>query len=335
MISIQLRPTQPVWGSTQVKNKTKSQTIYPMVIIGGGPAGLSAALTANRLGITPLLIEEASLGGLINNSPHVDNYPGVTARISGYALSERMKGQVEASGGLIQNKKIISLDIQKRPFCLTDAQGQTIYAQTLIIATGASPKMLGLKHEKALLGKGVYTCALCDGPLFQNKPVVVVGGGDSALTDALILAKYASQVTMVVRGDTLRAKPHLIQQVRRENNIKILTQSVITQLNANADNQRQLQNVMIKTPNGDTQVKIPALFLALGHMPNTNWLPKYLKRTETGYLEVDPKTMQTSVPGIYACGEVHDDTYRQVTTATGYGTMAAMQADRFLKNNKN
>lgn len=334
-------PRTPIGLSFGVTAKTKpiqesnsSQKIHPMIILGAGPAGLSAALTATRLGVKPLVIEYQLPGGQINYSPNVENYPGVETSVSGMVLSDRMRAQVESNGGVFQSSEIASIDISKRPFCLIDSQGKKHFAKSLIIATGAKPKLLGIPKEKELLGKGVYTCALCDGLLFQREPVVVVGGGDTAVTDALILAKHASHVTLVHRGKTMRAKPHLQTELRKQKNVKIISEATVSSLNMSSGKSPVLEQVVIRGQSGFQPLKTRALFLGLGYQPNTQWLPPELKRNSQGYLVVNPKTLQTSVPGVYACGEVHDDTYRQVTTATGYGTMAAMQVNQFLKTQK-
>ena len=318
--------------------KKNGPLINQLIILGAGPAGLSAALTAARLGLKPIIIEYQLPGGQINYSPKVDNYPGletsVSAPISGLELSARMRSQVESAGAVFKSAKITNIDVSKRPFCMTDTEGQKYYAQSLIISTGARPKLLGLPKEESLLGKGVYTCALCDGLLFQREPVVVIGGGDTAVTDALILAKHASEVTLVHRGKTMRAKPYLQAELRQQKNVVIIPEATVSSLKMSSGKSPMLEKVCIKTKAGLQNLKTRALFLGLGYQPNTGYLPTELKRTAEGYLVVDPKTLETSVPGVYACGEVHDDTYRQVSTATGYGTMAAMQVDRFLKAQK-
>jgi len=303
---------------------------HRVVIIGSGPAGLTAALYAARANLTPLLIEGLEAGGQLMLTTAVENFPGFRDGIMGPDLMAQMRAQAERFGADIRRGNVSAVDLASAPFTLTTGDGP-VSAQTLIIATGASARLLGLPSERTLMGHGVSTCATCDGFFFRGKPIAVVGGGDSALEEATFLTRFASHVTVIHRRDALRGSK--IMQDKALANPKISFEwnsEVVDVLDAaqGVVTAARLRN--LKT-GAEKDLVIDGLFVAIGHTPNTTLFRGQLHMDGNGYL-VTRDGSKTNVPGVFACGDVQDHVYRQAITAAGSGCMAAIDAERYLEH---
>lgn len=301
-----------------------------VVIIGSGPAGLTAAIYASRAGLNTTIIEGEEPGGQISLSHQVDNFPGFPQGVNGYQLGANMREQAIRFGAQIISGTIISADLSKRPFTLNLDDDKAILADTLIIASGASTRWLGLNSEKALIGKGVSSCATCDGSFFIDKEVVVVGGGDTALEEALFLANHAAKVTVVHRRDTLRASQCLQDLAFANKKIHFIWNSVITEISD--PTMGEVNGVIIKNLTSHTEKFYPCqgVFVAIGHTPNSAIFKGQLELNDTGYIKTRHYT-RTNIPGVFAAGDIADPIYRQVITAAGSGCMAAIDAYHFIQ----
>lgn len=301
-----------------------------VITIGSGPAGITAAVYAARADLEPLMIEGIEAGGQLMLTTDVENYPGFVDGIMGPELMERMRKQAVRFGTEILTDNVTSVDLSSRPFRVETPSG-TFSADAVIIATGASAKMLGVPGERELLGHGVSTCATCDGFFFKDHELVIVGGGDSAMEEALFLTKFASKVTVVHRRDKLRASKIMQDRAFKNDKIDFIWDSVITEIFGNGKVAgARLKN--LKTGE-ETELAAGGVFVAIGHTPNTGLFEGQLELTG-GYIETSGEGTQTSVPGVYAAGDVVDFRYRQAITAAGMGCMAAMDAERFLEASK-
>ena len=304
-----------------------SEKTHELVIVGSGPAGLTAAVYASRANLSPVAIEGIEAGGQLMLTTEVENYPGFIDGIMGPELMERMRKQAARFGTEYVSDNVTSVDLSAAPFSVSTSS-ETYRARAIIISTGASAKMLGIDGERELIGHGVSTCATCDGFFFRDKKLLVVGGGDSAMEEANFLTKFASKVTVVHRRDTLRASK--IMQDRAFDNPKIdfTWNSAITRLVGDG----KLAGAVITdlTSNQETEVPADGLFVAIGHTPNTSLFEGQLDLAD-GYIVTPGETTQTSVPGVFAAGDVVDFRYRQAITAAGMGCMAAIDAERHLE----
>lgn len=297
-----------------------------IIIIGSGPAGLTAAIYAARANLNPLMISGNEFGGQIAITSEVENYPGFDS-ILGPDLTEKMKAQAEKFGTRIQYDYVSEVDFTKgSPFKLK-TYSQDYEAKTVIIATGASAKRLGIPGENELIGKGVSYCATCDGFFFKNKDVLVIGGGDSAVQEGLFLTKYATQVRIVHRRDQLRAGEFLKKQASENGKIKFVFDTVLEEIKGNGKVQEVLAK-NVKTGKEETW-KTDGVFVFVGHFPNTDIFKGQLKMDEQNFLITD-KNMQTSVEGVFAAGEVQDPIYKQAVSSAGQGCQAAIAAERWL-----
>jgi len=303
--------------------------MHKVVIIGSGPAGLTAAIYTARANLTPLLIEGWQAGGQLTTTTEVENYPGFAKGIMGPELMKEMRAQAERFGTVFKTGDVTAVDLKTRPFTVAVDSEETLEAQTLIIATGASPITLGLPNEKRLWGHGVSSCATCDGFFFKGKELVVVGGGDSAMEEAIFLTKFATKVSVVHRRDKLRASKIMQDRAMKNEKITFVWNSVVEDVLG----QDVVTGVRIRNVITGKVWDLPCagFFLAIGHRPNTALFSSQLKTDSSGYVITNHGTA-TSVPGVFAAGDVQDAHYRQAVTAAGTGCMAAIDAERFLES---
>ncbi|CAI6045350.1 thioredoxin-disulfide reductase [Cohnella sp. JJ-181] len=303
------------------------------IIVGTGPAGLTAAIYLARAGLSPLVIEGPEPGGQLTTTTEVENFPGFPDGIMGPELMDNMRKQAQRFGAEFRSGWVTKADLSQRPFTLTVDGKEELQAQTVIVSTGASAKYLGIPGEKDNVGRGVSTCATCDGFFFRGKKIVVIGGGDSAMEEANFLTRFASEVVLVNRRSELRASK--IMQERARENGKISWSLNRTPLEVVAG---PLGVKGLKVRNNETGeeelIEAEGVFVAIGHTPNTKFLEGQLKTDETGYILVTPGTTETNIPGVFACGDVQDSKYRQAISAAGTGCMAALDCERFLEANE-
>jgi len=306
-----------------------------VIVIGSGPAGYTAAIYAARAMLKPIMIAGLEPGGQLTITTDVENYPGFADVIQGPWLMEQMKAQAEHVGTEIVSDIITDVDLSKRPFTLKGDSGTTYTCDALIIATGAKAKWLGLPSEDKFQGFGVSACATCDGFFYREKQVVVVGGGNTAVEEALFLTNFASKVTLVHRRDELRAERILQERLFKHPKIEIIWDSAVDEI-LGADNPPGVTGVRLKnTKSGETsEVPCDGVFIAIGHAPATELFKGQLDMKDGGYLVTKPGTASTKIPGVYAAGDVTDDLYRQAVTAAGMGCMAALEAEKFLAENE-
>ncbi len=309
--------------------------VKEVVIIGGGPAGLTSALYSARSGLSTLVIEGEEPSGQIALSNNVENFPGFPNGIGGFDLGSNIREQAIKFGAATLSDRVVEADLSMRPFRLKLKGGKEIYAETLIIATGARTKWLGLPSEAALMGKGVNSCAICDGFLFRKKEVIVVGGGDTALEDALYLASFASKVTIIHRRDSLRASEVLQKRAFSNSKIHFIYDTVVEEI---LDvNKGRVEGVLLKnvTTHSISFYPCDGVFIAIGHAPNAELFKNSIELDDAGYIIVEPYSTKTSVPGVFAAGDVADPKYKQAIIAAGFGSMAAIDAFHYIKENQN
>lgn len=302
-----------------------------VVIIGSGPAGYTAAIYAARAMLEPILIQGIQAGGQLTITTDVENYPGFADVIQGPWLMEQMEKQAVHVGTKIVTDLVTKLETGRRPFRLTCDSGDVYLAETVILATGAQARWLGLPSEAKFQGGGVSACATCDGFFYRNKEVVVVGGGNTAVEEALYLTNHASQVTIVHRRDHFRAERILQERLFKHPKIKVVWDSAVDEIRG-TENPNKVTHVRLKNVKTGTLTDLPTdgVFVAIGHAPATELVKDQIRLKPSGYVEVAPNSTATSVPGLFAAGDVADETYRQAVTAAGLGCMAALEAERFL-----
>ena len=302
-----------------------------VVIIGSGPAGYTAAIYAARAMLDPVLIQGIQPGGQLTITTDVENYPGFADVIQGPWLMEQMEKQAAHVGTRIVTDLVTRADLSSRPFRLTCDSGDTYLAETLILATGAQARWLGIPSEEKFKGFGVSACATCDGFFYRGKKVVVVGGGNTAVEEALFLTNFASHVTVVHRRDSFRAERILQERLFKNPKISVVWDSAIDEI-CGAENPNKVTHVRLKNIKSKhvSDVQADGVFVAIGHAPATELVTGQLKMKPSGYVEIAPHSTATSVPGVFAAGDVADETYRQAVTAAGLGCMAALEAERFI-----
>lgn len=303
--------------------------LHNIIIVGSGPAGYTAALYAARANLKPLLIVGPQPGGQLTTTTMVENYPAFPDGIMGPELMELMQKQAERFGTRIIFREATKVDLGTRPFAV-EAEGEILHCRTLIVATGATPNLLGLESEQRFMGRGLSTCATCDGFFFKDQEVAVIGGGDSAMEEALYLSKLCSKVTVVHRREKLRASKIMQERALANPIIAFQWQSMVEEILG--DEGHEVKGVRLKNVKTEarTEMACDGVFIAIGHRPNTALFAGRLHMDERGYIVTEDGT-KTSVPGVFACGDVQDHVYRQAVTAAGSGCMAAMDVERFLE----
>lgn len=299
-----------------------------VTILGSGPAGLTAAIYAARADLKPLLVHGGQPGGQLTTTTEVENYPGFAEGIMGPALMEACTKQAERFGTRFLQAAVVKVDLSKRPFTITLDNGTSFQTKTLIAATGAVAKYLGLPNEQSLIGRGVSACATCDGFFFRNQDIAVVGGGDTAAEEASFLTKFARTVYLIHRRDELRASKAMQARIFANEKIKLIWDTVVEEIVG----QNEVEKLKLKNlKTGETnELKVTGLFVAIGHKPNSELFKGYVDLDENGYVLTHDGT-KTKVPGFFACGDLQDHVYRQAITAAGTGCMAALDAERFLQ----
>lgn len=300
--------------------------IYDMIIIGGGPAGYTAALYASRAGLDVIIIERMSAGGQMALTGDIDNYPGFDEGIDGFTLGIKMQQGAEKFGAKTEYAEVIAVDFSEKIKKLETSNG-SYYGKTVVISTGANPRELGLSGEQDLIGKGIHYCAHCDGRFYKDKTVIVVGGGNSAAADALYLSRLAKKVYVVHRRDNLRATKIYHEPLMKSENVKFLWNSVISEFNANEKIiGAKLKNI---TTSDINYIQCDGIFISIGRKPATEFLKNEIELDENGYISADEST-RTNIPGVYAVGDVRSKTLRQIVTAVSDGAVAVHFAEEYL-----
>ncbi len=324
------KPLQDLPKEERKTIEGKSEHVH-CLIIGSGPAGYTAAIYTARANLNPVMYEGLQPGGQLTTTTEVENFPGYPEGITGPVLMEDLKKQAQRFGTDIRWGVATDVDFSKRPFTVIIDEKTSITADAVIIATGATAKYLGLESEKKFMGSGVSACATCDGFFYRGQDVAVVGGGDTACEEALYLAGLAKKVYMIVRKNYLRASQIMQERVLSAPNIEVLfghrTREVV-------GSQSVEGVILLNSRDEEVRIDVQGFFVAIGHQPNSDFAKKFLETDEVGYIKTVPGTSKTNIPGVFACGDVQDKTYRQAVTAAGSGCMAAIDTERFLAENK-
>ena len=304
-----------------------------LIILGSGPAGCTAAIYAARSGLNPIMINGSQPGGQLTITTDVENYPGFEDPVLGPDLMQNMIKQAENVGCQTYNEQISEINLEQYPYTLKN-NSTTFITESIIIATGASAKWLGLKNEEKFRGHGVSACATCDAFFFKNKKVAVIGGGNTAVEEALFLTKFAKEVILIHRRDQLRAEKILQKRAFSNKKISFLWNSVVVDINGN-ENPKLVKSISIKSLNDNSSslLDVDGIFVAIGHKPNTDLFLNKLELDNEGYLKVNNQVF-TNKKGVFAAGDVHDKTFRQAVTAAGFGCMAALEAEKFIESKK-
>ena len=304
----------------------KLSDMVKCLIIGSGPAGYTAAIYAARANLAPVVYTGMQPGGQLTTTTEIDNFPGYPQGVTGQQMMDDLQKQAERFGAEVRFGAVSEVDFGKHPFAVTVDDEHRIEAETVIVATGATAKYLGLPSEEKFKGYGVSACATCDGFFYRGKDVAVVGGGDTACEEALYLSGLCRKVYMIVRRNELRASKTMQDRVFSASNIEILWETQTMEVLGN----QTVTGVMLSTKEGDRELAIDGFFLAIGHHPNSELFSRWLKTDSNGYIKTIPGSSKTGVEGIFACGDVQDPVYRQAVTAAGSGCMAAIDAERYL-----
>ena len=302
-----------------------------VIIIGSGPAGLTAAIYSARANLSPLVFEGIQPGGQLTITTDVENYPGFPDGVMGPDMMDKFRKQAQRFGAECLFQTVEKVDISKQPFSVW-ANGQKYQSESIIISTGASAKLLGLDAEKELMGNGVSACATCDGFFYKDKKVVVVGGGDSAMEEATFLTKFASEVIIIHRRDEFRASKIMVERAIKNPKISIKYNSIVKNIIGTKDSgveSIEIEDVKSKTT---SVFNCDGVFMAIGHVPNTKIFNSSLSLDENGYIKTMPDSTHTNIAGVFACGDVQDSIYKQAVTAAGSGCMAALDAEKWLEN---
>ncbi len=306
------------------------QTIHSrLLILGGGPAGYTAAIYAARASLSPLLVQGMQPGGQLTITTEVENYPGFAEAIQGPWLMEQMTAQAQHVGTRLVDDVITALDLSARPFRAVGDSGDTYTADTLVLATGAQARWLGLPSEKTFSGAGVSACATCDGFFFRGKAVAVVGGGNTAVEEALFLTNHASSVTVIHRRDSFRAERILQDRLFANPKVRVIWNSAVEEI-LGTTSPKGVTGVRLRGADGMRDIPVEGVFVAIGHDPATALVRGQLNLDASGYVQIAPWSTATNVPGVFAAGDVADPRYRQAVTAAGMGCMAALEAEKFL-----
>ncbi len=308
-----------------------------IIVIGSGPAGFTAALYAGRANLSVVQFEGTQPGGQLTITTEVENYPGFEHGILGPELMDIMRKQAHRFGAVSRYETIASVDVTKRPFVVTNEHGDSYTSDAIIVATGASAKLLGVPGEQEYMGYGVSACATCDGFFFRDQHVYVIGGGDTAMEEALYLTKFASQVTIVHRRTEFRASRIMVDRAQQHPKIDFLLNSVVEEfIGTTEGNRKILTHLRVRDiqSNHSAIYEAAGAFVAIGHQPNTQLFDGILDMDATGYITTIGKSTATNVPGVFACGDAQDSVYRQAITAAGSGCMAAIDAERYLAHSK-
>lgn len=309
-----------------------STEINKCVIIGSGPSGYTAAIYASRAGLEPIVFEGNAPGGQITMTEQIDNFPGYPEGISGFGLMEDIKKQALRFGAEVRNKVIKKVDFSKRPFVLETEDGEEVIAKSVIISTGASARWLGLESERKFRGMGVSTCATCDGFFYRKKDVAVIGGGDTACSEALYLAGLCNKVYLIVRRDVLRATKAVQEQIFSKENIEIVWKHKPLEI---LGDDSGVTGIRVISSEGEAtkDIDVMGVFVAIGNIPNTDVFKGQLELNENGYIKTKGHSSYTSVDGVFAAGDVQDPTYKQAIVAAGNGAVAAIDCERWLMEN--